>query len=171
MPRPAWVFMEAGVKLCQDTGPGTVLTEVSARPAWKRTLDVALILITAPVSMFVGLGIALFIKLTSRGPVLFRQDRIGLQGRCFPMLKFRTMKVDADNSAHRQYLQSLIASSGTPMTKMDKGDPRLIAGGAILRNEGNIPRHVGGKESNSIKACRIDHPSHGRENPSQHKVN
>jgi len=128
--------MEAGVKLCQDTGPGTVLTEVSARPAWKRTLDVALILITAPVSMFVGLGIALFIKLTSRGPVLFRQDRIGLQGGCFPMLKFRTMKVDADNSAHRQYLQSLIASSGTPMTKMDKGDPRLIAGGAILRATG-----------------------------------
>jgi len=129
--------MEAGAKLCQDTRPGTAWAEAAARPAWKRTLDVALILLTAPVSMFVGLCIALFIKLTSRGPVLFRQERIGLQGRCFPMVKFRTMKVDADNSAHRQYLQSLIASSGTPMTKMDlKGDPRLIAGGAILRATG-----------------------------------
>jgi lipopolysaccharide/colanic/teichoic acid biosynthesis glycosyltransferase len=82
------------------------------------------------------LAIALFIKLCSRGPVLFRQERIGLQGRRFRMVKFRTMKVGADNSAHRQYLQQLI-STETPMTKMDlKGDPRLIFLGAILRATG-----------------------------------
>ena len=63
----------------------------------KRSLDIAAGL--AAVAMFapVMLILALFIKLTSRGPVLYRQARIGLLGRPFEMLKFRSMRPDAES--------------------------------------------------------------------------
>jgi len=128
--------MEAGAKPKHSDVPEVAPAETAVCPMWKRGLDVALVLLTAPASLLVGVVIAAFIKLCSRGPVFFRQERVGLYGRRFPMVKFRTMKVDADNSAHRQYLQSLIASE-TPMTKLDlKGDARLIPFGAILRATG-----------------------------------
>jgi len=107
-----------------------------ACPAWKRGLDVFLVLLSSPVSLLIGALIALFVKLFSRGPILFQQDRIGFHGRPFRMVKFRTMKTDADPAQHRDYLKNLIQSD-TPMTKMDlKGDPRLILGGALLRATG-----------------------------------
>ncbi|MDD2943586.1 MAG: undecaprenyl-phosphate glucose phosphotransferase, partial [bacterium] len=61
---------------------------------------------------------ALMIKLTSRGPVLFVQERVGLDGRKFPIYKFRTMKVDAESSGARFAVRN---------------DPRTTAIGAILR--------------------------------------
>ncbi|MFQ5451251.1 MAG: undecaprenyl-phosphate glucose phosphotransferase, partial [Nitrospinaceae bacterium] len=64
----------------------------------KRTSDIILsslaLVITAPVM----LSIMLLIKLESRGPVFFRQERVGLDRRVFSMLKFRSMKPDAENS-------------------------------------------------------------------------
>jgi lipopolysaccharide/colanic/teichoic acid biosynthesis glycosyltransferase len=80
--------------------------------------------------------VAIAIKVASRGPVLFRQRRIGYQGRSFTLYKFRTMEVDADPGIHAQYTRDLIRNQ-TPMVKLDAyGDPRLIRGGALLRASG-----------------------------------
>jgi lipopolysaccharide/colanic/teichoic acid biosynthesis glycosyltransferase len=67
---------------------------------------------------------------------LFRQERVGLLGRPFTCLKFRTMQANAVTTGHQGYLQTLM-NSNEPMTKMDlMGDARLIRGGSILRATG-----------------------------------
>src|ERR1043166_2728233 len=105
-------------------------------PRWKRALDLTCILVASPVLVPLGLLVALAIKLLSRGPVLFRQERIGLLGQPFTCLKFRTMLVDADTSVHQGHLARLM-NSNSPMTKLDSaGDPRLIPGGLWLRSLG-----------------------------------
>ena len=105
-------------------------------PAWKRALDLGLILFALPAALPLGAAIALWIKLSSPGPVLFRQERVGLGGGRFTCLKFRSMKTNVETKAHREYLQELMQSN-TPMTKMDaKGDSRLIPLGALLRSTG-----------------------------------
>jgi lipopolysaccharide/colanic/teichoic acid biosynthesis glycosyltransferase len=81
--------------------------------AIKRTMDVvggsvALVLATP---FFIGLGIA--IKLTSKGPVFFRQERIGQYGTRFQFLKFRSMKASNNAQIHKEYVQNFIAGNGT----------------------------------------------------------
>ncbi|MBP7633347.1 sugar transferase [Candidatus Ozemobacteraceae bacterium] len=87
----------------------------------KRTLDVlvsaAFLAILAPL----GLMFSLLIKLDSIGPILFRQKRVGRDGREFTIYKFRTMFADAD------------AYSPTPT---DRSDPRITRIGAVLRSSG-----------------------------------
>jgi len=81
-------------------------------------------------------AIAVVIKCVSRGPVLFRQERIGLKGKPFICLKFRTMRVNAPTTTHQAYLETLMKSD-QPMTKMDsQGDSRLIPFGSVLRSTG-----------------------------------
>jgi len=105
-------------------------------PLWKRVLDVACVLLTIPLLLPVALVIAVMIKIGSRGPVLFRQERVGYQGRRFVCLKFRTMFVGADAAVHQGHWNNLITSN-VPMKKMDlHGDPRLIPGGRLLRVSG-----------------------------------
>jgi len=74
----------------------------------KRMIDligsIVAIIIFAPIMLIISLAI----KLTSRGPVLFKQQRIGYGGRPFTMLKFRTMRVDCDEKIHKKYIQKLI---------------------------------------------------------------
>src|SRR3954454_2954729 len=95
-------------------------------PGWKRGLDVCLILLSLPFLLPAFLVIGLIIKLLSRGPVFFKQERIGHHGKPFLCLKFRTMKVNACTAGHEGHLATLIQSDA-PMTKLDKiGDPRLI---------------------------------------------
>ncbi len=70
--------------------------------------------------------LALVVKLTSAGPVLYRQERIGLNGQPFDMLKFRSMRVNADAE-----LEALLAAQGkgdTPLFKLDN-DPRITRSG------------------------------------------
>lgn len=55
--------------------------------------------------------IALAIKVSSKGPVLFRQQRVGQYGRCFTFLKFRSMYTDNDHSVHKEYVTNLIAGA------------------------------------------------------------
>jgi lipopolysaccharide/colanic/teichoic acid biosynthesis glycosyltransferase len=104
-------------------------------PAWKRTLDIFLTVATLPLWIPVGLLITAFIKIVSPGPALFRQQRIGLGGKPFMCLKFRTMKVNADNRVHQAHLQRVMMSNQRT-TKLDCGDARLIPGGLWLRSLG-----------------------------------
>ena len=62
----------------------------------KRFIDIVLVLVSLPITIPLMSIIALLIKLDSRGPVLFIQDRVGLGGKPFRMLKFRTMRTDAE---------------------------------------------------------------------------
>jgi len=109
----------------------------------KRVMDIigsALILvICAPVLLM----IALAIKLSSKGPVLFRQRRVGQYGKSFVFLKFRSMHVDNDASIHREYVTQLIAGqaqrnptngngNGAGVYKLTN-DARITRVGAFLR--------------------------------------
>jgi exopolysaccharide biosynthesis polyprenyl glycosylphosphotransferase len=96
--------------------------------ALKRTFDVSL----ASLALFVfsplfGL-IALAIKLTSRGPVFFRQERVTRDGHPFTMIKFRTMVVDPERA-----LQGAVIDLTKPYFKMSD-DPRLTRFGRTLRS-------------------------------------
>jgi exopolysaccharide biosynthesis polyprenyl glycosylphosphotransferase len=97
--------------------------------AVKRTFDVAvstgLLLLLSPLL----LAIAAAVKLGSRGPVLFKQTRIGLSGRRFRLYKFRSMVEDAE--ARRADVLHLNEMSG-PVFKV-RNDPRLTPVGALLR--------------------------------------
>jgi lipopolysaccharide/colanic/teichoic acid biosynthesis glycosyltransferase len=105
-------------------------------PTWKRVLDCTLILIALPFWLPLGILIAAWVKLVSPGPALFRQERIGHMGARFRCLKFRTMKVNADTTVHREHLNHLMTSN-RPMKKLDStGDSRLIPGGLWLRSLG-----------------------------------
>src|SRR4029077_8617371 len=83
-----------------------------AEPTWqailRRTADIVvasgLVLLLAPLLLLVTLAI----RLDSRGPALFRQRRVGHDEREFTILKFRSMRLDADPRGHREYVTSLI---------------------------------------------------------------
>jgi exopolysaccharide biosynthesis polyprenyl glycosylphosphotransferase len=110
-----------------------VYVEPVRRTGWragaKRAFDVAvsvgLIVLTAPV----WLVIALAVKLTSRGPVLFTQERVGRRGRRFEVYKFRTMVVDAERML--VHLSDDNQADG-PLFKL-KRDPRVTRVGRVLR--------------------------------------
>jgi exopolysaccharide biosynthesis polyprenyl glycosylphosphotransferase len=100
------------------------------RKVAKRTFDVvlasSLLLMFSPLFML----ISAFVKLTSPGPVFYSQERVGLRGTTFRMLKFRSMKIDADAE-----LQALLAQQGSgdrPLFKVEN-DPRITRVGQILR--------------------------------------
>ena len=103
---------------------------------WKRALDALLILLALPFVVPLALLVALLIRSGSRGPVLFKQERVGFRGRRFMCFKFRTMFVDADTATHQGHLLELMKSN-TPMQKMDsEGDHRIIPIGMWLRASG-----------------------------------
>jgi lipopolysaccharide/colanic/teichoic acid biosynthesis glycosyltransferase len=70
------------------------------------------------------------VKLTSPGPIFYKQERVGLNGKHFGMVKFRSMKVDAD--AELEALLAQQGTNGTPLFKV-QNDPRVTAVGRILR--------------------------------------
>jgi exopolysaccharide production protein ExoY len=105
-------------------------------PLTKRVLDTACICFTLPALVPLAVAISLFIKLVSRGPVLYRQERIGYRETPFQVLKFRSMHVNADPRAHELHAAHLLKSDA-PLTKMDEhGDERLIRLGRLLRASG-----------------------------------
>jgi lipopolysaccharide/colanic/teichoic acid biosynthesis glycosyltransferase len=107
----------------------------SGAPLWKRCLDVTCIILSLPVLLPVMGAISLGIFCVSPGSVLYLQERVGYRGRRFICFKFRTMKLNADASTHREHLTDLMKSN-RPMTKMDGKDPRVIAFGDMLRASG-----------------------------------
>jgi exopolysaccharide biosynthesis polyprenyl glycosylphosphotransferase len=100
--------------------------------AWKTLSDLAfstiILIILSPVILF----IALLIKLTSDGPVFFKQVRVGLRGRQFYLYKFRTMVVNAESLKAK--LMEKNEMDG-PVFKI-KNDPRITSIGRILRKTG-----------------------------------
>jgi exopolysaccharide biosynthesis polyprenyl glycosylphosphotransferase len=92
----------------------------------KRAIDLAGscigLFVLAPLFAY----IAVRIRLESDGPILFRQNRLGMNMREFTALKFRTMTVNTDAVAHRDYIRATMSShaaaSGTGVYKLDRGD-------------------------------------------------
>ncbi|HOX56485.1 MAG TPA: sugar transferase [Candidatus Paceibacterota bacterium] len=110
--------------------------KVTGLPLWKRVLDLAVILALSPGLLILGGAVALAVACGSRGPVLFRQPRVGYKGREFAMFKFRTMQVDAVTQVHQEHFEELVGTEA-PMTKLDESnDPRLVPLGALLRATG-----------------------------------
>jgi lipopolysaccharide/colanic/teichoic acid biosynthesis glycosyltransferase len=109
-----------------------------ARTASKRALDVAGSAALLGALSPVLLAVSGLIKLTSKGPVLFRQTRVGHDGRPFTMLKFRTMQANCDPKIHQQYVAQFIqaGTSGEPgASRVFKivDDPRVTRFGHFLR--------------------------------------
>ena len=112
------------------------IAEARDTPLWKYILDITCILLSLPIWLPILVCVALWIKIASPGPIFFRQERVGLRGRRFMILKFRTMKVNVETQSHERHLEQLIHAD-CPMTKLDtSGDPRIISGGRILRATG-----------------------------------
>jgi lipopolysaccharide/colanic/teichoic acid biosynthesis glycosyltransferase len=109
-------------------------------PRYKRPLDltvgILLLALCAPLAILV----AIIVKATSRGPVLFRQQRLGKDGRPFTMYKFRTMHVGAAETLHReyfeQYQQGIPAPGQKGITFKLQRDPRITPLGGPLRRFG-----------------------------------
>ena len=108
---------------------------------FKRVMDIfgsgLAILLLSPAF----LGIALAIRLTSPGPILFRQQRIGRHGVPFTFLKFRSMHAVCDTQLHREFVKQFIEGSLTSSPSGQNGrvvykltkDPRITGIGRILR--------------------------------------
>ena len=103
-------------------------------PRWKRALDVAGSLLALTLASPLLLLAAALIKLTSPGPVFFRQARVGYGRRPFTLYKLRTMQVNAATAQHAQYVRKLIVddSESARMTKLEHL-PQIIPGGRLLR--------------------------------------
>jgi len=106
----------------------------------KRMIDIVAGSILAIICLPFCLIIAIAIKATSRGPILFRQMRVGQHGKQFTFLKFRSMYVDNDYSVHREFVTKLInkqAAVSDPQSEGNVykiiGDKRITPIGRILR--------------------------------------
>ena len=113
---------------------------VRTRTAVKRVLDVTAAGVLLALLSPLFLLIAALVKLKSPGPVFFRQARVGQFGKPFMMLKFRSMRVNADNAIHKAFVSQLIkgaAPDGGAATKdapfKIENDPRVTAIGRLLR--------------------------------------
>jgi len=127
---------EAGIPMLRL---GTAVSSGSGMMT-KRALDVILSASMGLVLTPVMLVIAALVWLTSPGPVLYAQERVGKGGRRFRMLKFRSMKTSNDDRHHREYVESLMRQgdaagfdpAGRPIYKIID-DPRVTWLGRFLR--------------------------------------
>ena len=106
----------------------------------KRAMDVvgsaAALIVLSPVYA----AVALAIKLTSKGPVLFCQKRLGQYGKTFTVLKFRSMRTDCDPRIHQEYVNQFISGNvkggsqeGNQTVFKIQEDPRITGVGSFLR--------------------------------------
>jgi exopolysaccharide biosynthesis polyprenyl glycosylphosphotransferase len=84
----------------------------------KRAFDLIATILTLPIWLLLGAGVALAVKLSSPGPIIFRQPRVGKEDRPFTMYKFRTMTADAEDDGPQFAAEN---------------DQRLVRGGGFLR--------------------------------------
>lgn len=115
-----------------------------AESAWhaiaRRITDIvvatALVLVLSPLLLVVALAI----RIDSRGPALFLQRRVGRRRREFTLVKFRSMRLDAESNGHRDYVAALIRSSENGSKPPDHGglyklavDDRITRVGRLIR--------------------------------------
>jgi exopolysaccharide biosynthesis polyprenyl glycosylphosphotransferase len=105
--QPSWLIFSDGFRGCGPTKIGKRCFDVA--------ISLALLLFTVPLLLLTWV----LIVVESSGPALYRQERVGLDGRCFVLLKFRSMRVDAEND-------------GKPRWALTN-DPRVTRVGAIIR--------------------------------------
>ena len=106
-----------------------------SQSSMKRAVDISGSLMALVLLSPVFLSIAVLIKATSRGPVFFKQRRIGQAGSEFTFLKFRSMHVNNDPAIHQEYVRKLISReiSESDGTYKIKNDPRVTPIGRFLR--------------------------------------
>lgn len=115
-----------------------IALRVRSRPGYevlKRVVDTlaALFLLIALLPVFLCIGLAVVID--SGWPIFYRGERIGRGARTFTVLKFRSMRADADPSAHREYLSQLLTGQAEASNGLFKvpHDPRITRVGRFLR--------------------------------------
>lgn len=107
---------------------------VKPQPWWKRAVDLIASAIGLVLLAPLLATVAAWIRLVSPGPVIFRQQRIGVGGQPFTLLKFRTIEVSDAAERHSQYVARLMRS-GEPAKKLDHELP-VIPLGRLLRRFG-----------------------------------
>ncbi len=112
----------------------------SAARIAKRLSDIVIATFAFLLLSPLWLIVAVLIKLDSRGPVFYKQERVGMDGRIFLFYKFRTMHTNADDATHREYQRKYIA--GSPDTNLGDEqkpayklmtDKRITRVGRVLR--------------------------------------
>ena len=115
-------ILSGSVKMTSIFGAPLIEVNPQIMPAWqfaiKRAFDIVMSLVALLVLFFPMILIAVLVKMSSRGAVFFRQERIGLQGKPFHIIKFRSMVADAESEGPQ-------LSSST--------DPRITPIGRFLR--------------------------------------
>lgn len=109
--------------------------------AIKRSIDVAGALVLLILSSPLMIVTALAVKMSSPGPIIFRQTRIGRGGVPFAFYKFRSMRTNSDDRVHREYVAKLIAGQHDEINQGDadrpvyklKSDSRITPVGRIIR--------------------------------------
>ncbi len=157
VPRTEWNLVEDMIQLCQDEGKivriplespqvesrmqfveeldGTAVLSIVQGPdrvlsmALKRLFDIVVSSMALIVLSPVILGAVLYIRWHDGGPVLFRQKRVGMHGRTFTILKFRTMVKDAE----QRYGEFATSSFTNGAAFKMKQDPRITSWGRFLR--------------------------------------
>jgi lipopolysaccharide/colanic/teichoic acid biosynthesis glycosyltransferase len=105
----------------------------------KRILDVTFTILIAPFVLFVGVIVAICIKLNSPGPIFYRQKRIGQDGIEFEMLKFRSMYINNDSNIHREKIikymngEKLNEDGNDALAYKHLHDPRITSVGRFIR--------------------------------------
>lgn len=103
------------------------------------TVSLALLVLLSPLYVAIGL----FVKLSSKGPVFFKQERVGHFGKKFTFLKFRSMYTDTDAEIHKKFIEQFIAGEKGNVTALGQdgqaptfkitNDPRVTPVGRFLR--------------------------------------
>ena len=107
----------------------------------KRMVDIGGALFALLLASPILIATAIAVKLSSPGPVIFKQQRLGKRGAPFTFYKFRSMRTGADDSIHRQYVAKLIEGDLSAVNQGDatqphfkiKGDPRVTRVGHFIR--------------------------------------
>jgi lipopolysaccharide/colanic/teichoic acid biosynthesis glycosyltransferase len=123
----------------------------------KRALDIAAASVGLLIATLFAAVISVLIKISSPGPVLFKQSRVGKDGKPFMFYKFRSMRVGNDDTQHRQYIKLFIEGKEEDLKKLQggkklykmTGDERITPVGRFLRRTSldEIPQLLKGEMS------------------------
>jgi len=134
--RVAWLDDVEEIFVAWPDGRAFGIVAGGRRARIKRGLDVAVAVLALAISAPVLAVAAAWIRVDSRGPIMFRQTRVGIHGRKFELLKLRTMIADNDDSEHRRYMKRFIEGSVDATDGRFKlaADPRITRAGRWLRH-------------------------------------